>query len=136
MSTRSAIGIVNADKTITVIYAHWDGYPEHNGQILVNSYKTEDKVRQLMDLGDLSVLGDEIGSKVDFDSFTSKDNNQCCAYGRDRGEEGVSALVLNNLAEVWEQYSWCSYVYLFKNGKWNYYKSVNGRAMSLKKFQR
>jgi len=30
MATRSNIGIVNEDGSVTGIYCHWDGYPENN----------------------------------------------------------------------------------------------------------
>ncbi len=29
MATRSNIGIVNDNGSVTGIYCHWDGYPEH-----------------------------------------------------------------------------------------------------------
>ena len=41
MATRSNIGIVNEDDSITAIYCHWDGYPEHNGKILLNHYNNK-----------------------------------------------------------------------------------------------
>ena len=51
MATRSHIGIKNQDNSVTYIYCHWDGYPGHNGKILLNHYQTEDKVRELMKIG-------------------------------------------------------------------------------------
>ena len=35
MGTRSRIGIRNADDSVDSIYCHWDGYPDHNGRLLV-----------------------------------------------------------------------------------------------------
>jgi len=57
MATRSTIAIRNADNTVTAIYCHWDGYLSYNGKILFENYNTEEKVRELIALGDLSVLG-------------------------------------------------------------------------------
>ena len=57
MSTRSNIGILNEDGTVNYIYCHFDGYLEHNGDILNEHYTTESKVRMLIGLGDLSMLG-------------------------------------------------------------------------------
>lgn len=90
MSTRSNIGIINADGSVTAIYVHSDGYPSGVGKTLLDNYNTADKVRELLKLGDLSVLGTVIGEKHDFDNhdFTSK---WCRAYGRDRGEKGTQA---------------------------------------------
>ena len=33
MGTRSRIGVMHGDK-VKSVYCHWDGYLEHNGQIL------------------------------------------------------------------------------------------------------
>ena len=57
MSTRSAIGIRYADGTITGIYCHYDGYPEHNGKILYEHYLETYDVEDLLSFGSLSSLG-------------------------------------------------------------------------------
>lgn len=124
MATRSRIGIENADGTFTSIYCHWDGYPNHNGRILIEHYTDEAKIRQLMALGDLSTLGTEIGEKHDFNESNKR---WCTAYGRDRGEENVSSMVHEDEAAFLA----CAeeYTYLFRNGEWlvttdNEFKSV------------
>jgi hypothetical protein len=72
MATRSLIGM-NLDNGITkIIYCHWDGYPEHNGQLLVNNYTSPSAVFDLLELGDLSSL--------------KATPDQCTAYHRDRKE--------------------------------------------------
>jgi hypothetical protein len=72
MATRSLIGI-NLNNGITkIIYCHWDGYPEHNGQLLMKNYSTPIAVFELLDLGDLSSLGESPASST--------------AYHRDRKE--------------------------------------------------
>ena len=72
MATRSLIGI-NLNNGITkIIYCHWDGYPEHNGQLLVNNYNSPSAVFDLLELGDLSSLAEA--------------PDQCKAYHRDRNE--------------------------------------------------
>jgi hypothetical protein len=90
MGTRSTIAIQNADGTVTGIYCHWDGYISCNGVILYENYNTEESVRELIALGDLSSLGETIGNKVDFNDYKSH-KGQCVAYGRDRGEDNVQA---------------------------------------------
>ena len=87
MGTRSAIGVQLEDGSIRAVYCHWDGYPEYNGKILLDHYDRE-KAMQLIKLGDLSSLGDNIGSKHDFNQRVDK---ECTFYGRDRGEKGVKA---------------------------------------------
>lgn len=85
MSTRSSLGILNADGTVTGIYCHNDGYIQHHGPILGGPYyATEEKVRALVALGDISSLDIRIGEKHDFDK---RPRGQCNVYGRDRGEK-------------------------------------------------
>ena len=91
MSTRSYIAKELEDGSVRYIYCHFDGYVEHNGRILVDHYSDSDKVNQLLDLGDLSYLSEEIGEKQDFNQPTSR--TWCLAYGRDRGEHGVGAKI-------------------------------------------
>ena len=67
MATRSMIGIENSDGTIEAIYCHCDGAPEDKGPVLTAFYDSEKKVRELIALGDLSILGEEIGEQHDFD---------------------------------------------------------------------
>lgn len=113
MATRSRIGIKREDGTIRSIYCHWDGYPEHNGNILNKHYTSVDKINQLLDLGDISVLAPEIGEKQD---FSNRVDNWVLAYNRDRGQENVKAAIhttTKKFLDAGEEYN-----YLFENGKW------------------
>ena len=112
MATRSNIGILNSDGTVDYIYCHWDGYVEHNGKILNEHYTTENKIHRLMELGDLSVLGPEIGEQQDFERPVK---GTCLAYGRDRGETGVEARKCSYVDYTKEYFE--EYVYLFTPGK-------------------
>ena len=93
MSTRSVIGITDRDGNGQLIYCHFDGYPDGAGLALLQHWQDESKVRELMALGDLSILGPEIGVKVEFDDYHKANvkEAQCLAYGRDRGEENIDA---------------------------------------------
>ena len=94
MGTRSYLGILESsdglNKKVRFIYCHYDGYPEGVGRTLVNHYYSPFKVEQLIALGDLSALGEEIGEKHDFMSHVSEHPKWCLAYMRDRGERGTS----------------------------------------------
>jgi len=72
MATRSLIGINLNDGITKIIYCHWDGYPSHNGEMLVNNYTSPSAIVELMELGDLSSL--------------DKSPAECTAYHRDRKE--------------------------------------------------
>ena len=114
MATRSLIGKLNADGTITNIYCHWDGYPEHNGVVLQECYSTPFKVDQLLALGNLSVLAEEIGDKQDFDNYSTRNNNWCLAYGRDRGESNQQAQT-NTHDDFFSKDHGVDYLYLYNN---------------------
>jgi hypothetical protein len=125
MGTRSSIAIKTEDG-IKAIYCHWDGYVDHNGKILKEFYNTTDKVNELIALGDLSSLRQEIGSKQNFDAkFTDEpelpmSENWCMAYGRDRGERDTEAQTFETIGE-WveaEAERWCEYFYLFDGQDW------------------
>ena len=54
MGTRSRIGIQLQDNSVLSVYCHYDGYPEFNGRVLRDNYDTIEKVRNLIDGGDMS----------------------------------------------------------------------------------
>lgn len=126
MATRSRIGIVNEDGSVLSIYCHWDGYTSNNGRLLVNHWTDPAKIHELIKLGSLSCLGEEIGEKHSFDpprigspeytDYEAKYGKMCLAYGRDRGEKNVSAQRHRNQQEFYENGE--EYNYLFVNGKW------------------
>lgn len=122
MGTRSAIGVKLADGSVKAVYCHWDGYPEYNGKILWNHYSEEDKIMQLIKLGDLSSLGEEIGTKHKFEDAPF---GQCTFYGRDRGEKNVNARKFRDEEEFRNTFDCgAEYWYLYNDGNW-YVQSYN-----------
>ena len=113
MATRSNIGILNSDGTVNYIYCHFDGYLEHNGKILSEHYNDEASVWGLIALGDLSILGPELGEHQDFNGPRNK--QWCLAYGRDRGETGVEARTCSYADYTKEYFE--EYIYLFTPDK-------------------
>ena len=119
MSTRSRIGMVNEDGSITSVYCHWDGYPSHNGVLLLGNYKDREKIEMLLSLGDLSSLAPKIapeGNSVH--TFDSPADGVCVFYGRDRKEKGTECIVSANLQEFIQMSDWCDYLYIFEAGEW------------------
>ena len=124
MSTRSNIAKVNDNGTVSVIYCHYDGYVNGVGKILAEHYTDEAKVDELIELGDLSILGKEIGEKHDFDATINP--NWTKAYGRDRGEADVYAAVYTSVDEYIHDVDSddaIEYVYVFGNGEWTVYSN-------------
>ena len=116
MATRSSIGIQHHSGSVTAIYCHWDGYPAYNGQILLDHYDMI-KALQLMQLGNLSILHEEIGEKHD---FNSRGYPGCTAYGRDRGERDQHASEWSNAEDWFENFgAGAEYFYLMgQDGLW------------------
>ncbi len=127
MATRSNIGIVNDDGSVTGIYCHWDGYPENNGKLLLKHYTNSERINGLMSLGSLSYLAENLYSDKKAHSFRNPVDGVCVAYGRDRGETGVESRVFNNISkfEKFADRTGADYQYLFNNGKWQY-RNHNG----------
>jgi hypothetical protein len=119
MGTRSRIGMMNEDGSITSVYCHWDGYPSHNGVILLENYQDPERIKMLISLGDLSSLEKKLipeGNVVH--SFEDPADGVCVFYGRDRKEIGTSCRVSANMKEFIEIADWCDYCYIFEAGVW------------------
>lgn len=102
MATRSTIGIQNEDNSIDLIYCHWDGYYSGVGKTLKEHYNTEEKVRQLIDRGNLSSLG----KTIDESSF----------YSRDKIETREKAKKVNSKDQYKQLHE--EFNYLWINDKW------------------
>ena len=126
MATRGNIAIVNGDDTITSIYVHYDSYPQYVGKMLLNHYNNVGIINKLMELGDLSSLGEHLYAAGH--TWSAPIEGVCVAYGRDRGEKGVESRVFKSI----EQYnrnadnSGVNYQYLFEDGMWMYRKTHKG----------
>lgn len=134
MATRSAIGIKNDKGEIKAIYCHCDGYPEHNGRILVENYNTIEKVEELLALGDLSSLGERVkANENEIHTFNNRVSDITVAYHRDRGEKLIVARTCLNFDEFITEFkdAWCEYFYIFEKNEWYVYKdsSINGRTV-------
>ena len=112
MATRSLIGM-NLDNGITkIIYCHWDGYPDHNGRLLVDNYNTPAAITALMELGDLSSLEATLDT--------------CTAYHRDRKEPWSTVeprdINTSELITVGKEYG-VDYIYTYnENYEWECFK--------------
>lgn len=139
MATRSNIGILNEDGTVTAIYCHWDGYPEGVGLTLVNHYQDEDRVRELLSLGSISYLtpiiappnpnGEITNERVRgiLEKFNPTPEHTfddpipgiTVAYHRDRGEPfEVGTFTSEDVYTKYNNSGWVDYNYLFKNNQW------------------
>jgi len=123
MGTRSTIALEFADGTVQQVYCHWDGYLSNNGQILQEHYSDPFKLRELIDLGDLSSLRPEVGASHPFsqfdttmttEQFDALYGNMCTFYGRDRKETGVGAKKFKDYADYIENHQYEEYEYILR----------------------
>lgn len=114
MGTHSHI-IEKTEEGFRYVYCHYDGYPDWNGIVLHNFYDTSEKVKKLLDLGNISTLDREIGEKHD---FGTRPENQSTFYGRDRGDANQEAQFTKTV--LTEQFG--SWLYLWDGEQWLYCK--------------
>lgn len=141
MATRSQIHYYNAGELLTS-YCHYDGYPEGVGRTLYEHYKQPSKAKELVWLGALSYVREEIYPKTSTHSFDTPEEGVTVAYGRDRGEKGVGASRLKRVFKTkkdlfnhihkgnHEEYS---YIYIVGENQWyviDHYVSGNGMLVS------
>ena len=115
MGTRSAI-IEKTDTGYRGIYCHWDGYLENNGKILNEHYQDAAKVSSLIDLGDISSLGERV-NPLGKHSFDDREDGTTSAYMRDRGEADCEPKI-GTLEGVIDAIDDDGYVYIFHDGTW------------------
>lgn len=84
MATRSIIGARLNGQDVS-IYCHYDGYPSHVFETLVDYYSDVKQIEKLINLGDLSSLYAS-PDKGEGHSFDNRVDGYCVAYHRDRGE--------------------------------------------------
>ena len=142
MATRSTIALEFADGTVGQVYCHWDGYLSHNGAILQEHYLDPFKLQKLIDLGDVSSLGEEIGVKHPFDApglfnddvyleYKAKYGNMCKFYMRDRGEDNVNARYFKDFADYKANHQYEEFEYILRtDGVW-YVSQYGGEYLAL-----
>jgi hypothetical protein len=138
MATRAIIAKLD-DNGVKAIYNHSDGYLEHAGRILAEHYRDESKVDELIAQGDISIIDENIGVKIDFNDYKTRyANKQCKFYMRDRGEKYKHAEQLKDENELIEFSNNCDvdFIYMFAYGYWYVYDIHNGEAYNeLNKFK-
>ena len=112
MGTRSTIALEFADKSVEQVYCHWDGYLEHNGQILQKHYSDPFVLQKLIDLGDMSSLGERIGTQH---AFERAPEGECTFYKRDRNEDGCGKKLFVDFQDYLAHHQYEEYDYILRN---------------------
>jgi len=127
MGTRSRIGVMHGDK-LKSVYCHWDGYLQHNGQLLQDHYDSA-KANHLVALGDISSLKEQIGVEHPFsqfdvtpnlsqDEYYEKYGKMTTFYGRDRKETDTDFTVDQSYDEFLSKDYDYEYYYIMRDGVW------------------
>jgi len=131
MATRSRIGMEMPNGEVRSIYCHWDGYAHR--EILTGFYMNPQKVEALIELGDISILGESLIPLGDISilgthgainipgvthTFDNPAPGVTVAYHRDRGEDYNPARVDMNI-ESFAKSDFEEYGYVFtQQGEW------------------
>lgn len=132
MSTRCYVVKKLKDGNYRGIYIHNDGYIFNGvGETLYTFYNNEKSLDKLLDLGDLSYLGENALENVDYwndlNPFTSIDPKKCGCYFT-RGEDrpaivrgNIKDFQCENYCYLWDN-DW--YVYNYDNKQKNLLKDI------------
>lgn len=117
MATRSTIWYRDPETNdYKGVYCHCDGYPSHNGKLLLNYYNSLEKVKELVSFGFISSLREEI--------------ELCEFYHRDR-EQDFNSYGVKNKREIEEFFE--EYTYIFEDNKWFILDDDSGDYIELTK---
>ncbi|MDD3228933.1 MAG: hypothetical protein PHE09_06900 [Oscillospiraceae bacterium] len=114
MGTPCAIGKKMEDGSVKAVRCNYDGYVAGAGAILGSWYADAAKVEDLLALGELSQLGEELAA--------------CVAYHRDRREPMRPAKRFASVVEYQRTAKGemsADYLYLYDGGKWQVYGIYN-----------
>lgn len=131
MSTRSLIALKKDDGTFEAVYCHWDGDLAWNGRLLLENYKTYEKVEKLISLGEISSLGTnpyiEIGESKNKNGF-----NECVTDYHRLNNDKIKIFKFKTFKELdlfFKRNFGLEYMYYFAKGKngeysWKYKQNV------------
>ena len=118
MGTNSYIGMERDDGSVTYIYCHWDGYPSHNGAVLLEHYASAERMEQLLALGDISSLAARLyPTQTSLHGFGSdSEDGVVVAYHRERGEkwDGVKPKEAASMTDI-PQNNGAEYIYVWRS---------------------
>lgn len=119
MSTPSFIARVIDNNTLEGIYCHWDGNVNGVGKLLYEYYYDEQKVHDLMKLGNISFLEKELNPTSPAHSFDTPEKGVVVAYRRDRKEKRQEAVIISRKDSIIKScpYPSIAWFYLFDEDK-------------------
>lgn len=123
MSTRAAIIEKTDIGEFRGIYCHGNGYLSHNGRILLEHYTTQEKVSELINLGDIATLGKQVSPNTGaLHSYKNPIKDITVAFSRDNQEDeaDTSITVGSTLEDVLDCIDY-NFAYVFIDNEWYLY---------------
>lgn len=124
MGTPCMIGYCDKETgMVKAIYCHFDGYPDGVGKMLKEHYQDENKVKELIALGDISFLEREVNPPDGImHSFEKPCAGVTVAYHRDRGEDlnyrTFDSITDFNTCCFGNRHAYCPFGYIYADGTW------------------
>lgn len=128
MATNAFIGF-RENNSITYIYNHSDGYLEYLGKMLIKHYNSEEQVKALVSLGDVSVVKEKlVPEEGTTHTFDKRQDGVSVFYGRDRGENwnDIYPIRINNTVFENPDYT-IVYIYVYDVEEQTWLFTRNGK---------
>ena len=116
MSTNARIGYVLQDDSILSVYHHWDGYPQWLGVMLNEHYNTDEKVRELIDGGNMSSCYSTSIWNKETEKF-----DECEGHAEYYGGNSEAPQISQTMQDLAEIDDGQEFFYLWLKGEWNCY---------------
>ena len=122
MFYRSTIANLQEDGSVEGIHLYFDTDKSNTYSILQHDYVTQEKVEDLLNLGDLMSLGRYIGSE---NPIYRPSSEICLSFTRDGRFDGMDAEVFGTM-ESWLRSSYmCQVAYLFDGKDWLRFERID-----------
>ena len=116
MSTNARIGYVLQDDSILSVYHHWDGYPQWLGVMLNEHYNTDEKVRELIDGGNMSSCYSTSVWNKETEKF-----DECEGHPEYYGGNSEAPQISQTMQDLAEIDDGQEFFYLWLKGDWHCY---------------
>jgi hypothetical protein len=122
------------------IYCHNKGYPEHAGKILYKNYNNEEKIKKLIELGDIVHLDKSIDQPKEEDLSKNPIPGYTISYHRDYKEKWEECSPIRfqdkkSLIEYIKLDSNTKYIYVFENNEWEFTEIIEQTIENTKKLK-
>jgi hypothetical protein len=121
MFHRSTIGVIKEDGGIDAIHLYFDADSARTYSTLNSDYLSQEKVEELINLGDLISLGRYIRSEI---YVYRPSSDFCLAFHRDDGLEGMEAQSFGSVSSWLSSFYMCQVAYLFDGKTWQSFERV------------